>query len=80
MTHRYDRIPERYWPYAGRMVNAHPNNLDGTPSPYRHEWVFTKIGLYGAGTHSVPRTVQHRNIVFETRTLDKVIRYEVEAS
>ena len=22
MTHRYDRIPERYWPYAGRMVNA----------------------------------------------------------
>ena len=22
MTHRYDRIPERYWPYAGRMVNT----------------------------------------------------------
>ena len=72
------KLPARdwFWPF----LYAHPNNRDGTPSPYRHEWVFTKIGLYGAGTHSVPRTVQHRNIVFETRTLDKVIRYEMEAS
>ena len=74
-----EQVVDMWFPVSGTYY-AHPNNLDGTPSPYRHEWVYTKIGLYGAGTHSVPRTVQHRNIVFETRTLDKVIRYEMAAA
>ena len=69
-----EQVVTDWFPIAGTFY-SHPNALDGTPSPHGHEWVYTKIGLYGGGSHTSDRVVQHRNVVHTVADVNNVTRY-----
>lgn len=71
-----ERVVEAWFPTAGTFY-SHPNAVDGTPSQHGHEWVYTKLGLYGGGAHTVERVVKHRDISFTVHDLNGVTRYEM---
>ena len=74
-----EQVVRNWFPLSGTYY-SHPAAVDGTLSPYSHEWVYTKIGLYGAGSHTQHRVVQHRAVKFTTVDINNVTRYEMASA
>ena len=72
-----EQVVTDWFPISGTLY-AHPAAANGTVSPYSHEWIYTKLGLYGAGAHTAHRVVQHRDVQFTVADVNNVTRYEME--
>lgn len=76
-----EQVVHQWFPKSGTMYiqpevpgQSKPNG-QGSRSDFSHEWIYTKIGLYGAGTHTKHRVVQHRNVRFTVMGLNNTTTY-----
>lgn len=76
-----EQVVHQWFPKSGTMYvqpevpgQAKPNG-QGTMSDFSHEWIYTKIGLYGSGSHTKHRVVQHRNVRFTVMGTNNTTTY-----